>query len=54
MKVVITDSFIMNLLVAVKVADIRTVNTPLNKKKAYIKIAKGFKASDVATKLKLV
>ncbi|MGC8649143.1 MAG: 50S ribosomal protein L23 [Candidatus Micrarchaeia archaeon] len=39
---------------AVKVANIRTVNTTLNKKKAYIKIAKGFKASDVATKLKLV
>jgi len=38
----------------VKVADIRVVNTATNKKKAYIKIAKGFKASDVATKLKIV
>ena len=41
-------------LFKVKVKDVRTVNTISNKKKSYIKIAKGFKASDVATKLKLV
>ena len=38
----------------VKVETIRAVNMPTNVKKAYIKIAKGFKASDVAAKLKLV
>ena len=38
----------------VKVEKIRAVNTTANTKKVYIKIAKGFKASDVARKLKLV
>jgi large subunit ribosomal protein L23 len=38
----------------VKVAGVRTANTPTNEKKAFIKIAKGYKASDVASKLKLV
>ncbi|MGC8572206.1 MAG: 50S ribosomal protein L23 [Candidatus Micrarchaeia archaeon] len=38
----------------VKVKDIRIVNTATNTKKAYIKIAKGYKATDVATKLKLI
>jgi large subunit ribosomal protein L23 len=38
----------------VKVSGIRTVNMPTNIKKAFIKIAKGFKATDVASKLKLV
>jgi ribosomal protein L23 len=38
----------------VKVARIRTVNMPDNKKKAFIKLAKGFKATDVASRLKLV
>ncbi len=38
----------------VKVAGIRSANTAENQKKAYIKIAKGYKASDVASKLKLV
>lgn len=37
----------------VKVESIRAVNTSTNMRKAYIKIAKGFKASDVASKLKL-
>jgi ribosomal protein L23 len=38
----------------VKVEGIRAVNMPNNIKKAYIKIAKGYKATDVASKLKLV
>jgi large subunit ribosomal protein L23 len=38
----------------VKVQNVRSVNMPVNTKKAYIKIAKGFKATDVAGKLKLV
>ncbi|MGC8586259.1 MAG: 50S ribosomal protein L23 [Candidatus Micrarchaeia archaeon] len=38
----------------VKVQAVRTANMPTNKKKAFIKLAKGFKASDVAVKLKLV
>ncbi|MGC8652125.1 MAG: 50S ribosomal protein L23 [Candidatus Micrarchaeia archaeon] len=38
----------------VKVAKVNTENMPTNTKKAYIKLAKGFKATDVAVKLKLV
>jgi large subunit ribosomal protein L23 len=38
----------------VKVSNVRTVNMPNNLKKAFIKIAKGYKASDVAAKLKIV
>lgn len=38
----------------VKVEKINAINMPTNRKKVYIKIAKGFKASDVAAKLKLV
>lgn len=38
----------------VKVSAVRTMNTSTNEKKAFIKIGKGFKASDVASKLKLV
>lgn len=38
----------------VKVAGIRTSNMPSNVKKAFIKLAKEYKASDVAEKLKLV
>ncbi|MCL4389090.1 MAG: 50S ribosomal protein L23 [Candidatus Marsarchaeota archaeon] len=38
----------------VKVQDIRTENTPNNRKKAYIKLAKGSSAEEVAKKLKLV
>lgn len=38
----------------VKVAAVRTINAPANEKKAFIKLAKGYNASDVAVKLKLV
>ena len=38
----------------VKVANVRTANMPSNYKKAFIKLAKAYKASDVAIKLKLV
>jgi len=38
----------------VKVSAIRTTNMPTNYKKAFIKIAKGYNASDIAMKLKLV
>jgi large subunit ribosomal protein L23 len=38
----------------VKVEKIRSVNMPNNSKKVYIKVAKGYKATDVASKLKLV
>lgn len=38
----------------VKVASVRTINVPANSKKAFIKLAKGYNASDVAVKLKLV
>ncbi len=38
----------------VKIEKIRSVNLATNQKKVYIKIAKGYKASDVASKLKLV
>ncbi len=38
----------------VKVVAVRTANTMSNQKKAFIKVGKGYKASDVAAKLKLV
>ncbi|MEM0149739.1 MAG: 50S ribosomal protein L23 [Candidatus Micrarchaeaceae archaeon] len=38
----------------VKVREVRTANMPSNTKKAYIKLSKEFKATDVAVKLKLV
>ena len=38
----------------VKVKSIRTINMPKNNKKAFIKLAKGYNATDVAVKLKLV
>ena len=38
----------------VKVDKVRTLNTVTNHKKAFIKIAKGYNATDVAVKLKLV
>ena len=41
-------------LFKVKVASVATVRTPQNRKKAFIKIAPQFKASDIALKLKLV
>ncbi len=39
---------------ATKVSALRIAKLPSNLKKAYIKIAPGYKASDVAAKLKLV
>jgi large subunit ribosomal protein L23 len=51
-KTQITDEF--EKLFGVKVEKIRTSNMPNNNKKAFIKLAKGYKASDVAIKLKLV
>lgn len=41
-------------LFKVKVKSIATARTPRNTKKAYIKLASQFKASDIALKLKLV
>jgi large subunit ribosomal protein L23 len=38
----------------VKVASVKTANLPNNTKKAFITLAKGSNASDVAMKLKLV
>ncbi len=38
----------------VKIKSINTINMPKNTKKAFIKLAKGYNASDVAVKLKLV
>lgn len=39
---------------SVKVKNINTINLPNNAKKAFIKLAKGYNAADVAVKLKLV
>lgn len=39
---------------SVKVQSVHTANMPNNTRKAFIKVAKGFNASDVAMKLKLV
>jgi len=38
----------------VKVEKVRIANMPANTKKAYIKLAKGYRAGDIAVKLKLV
>ncbi|MCC6046684.1 MAG: 50S ribosomal protein L23 [Desulfurococcaceae archaeon] len=38
-------------LFSVKVAEVRTLITPKGEKKAYVRLAEGYKASDVATKL---
>jgi large subunit ribosomal protein L23 len=38
----------------VKVKSINIINLPKNAKKAFIKLAKGYNATDVALKLKLV
>ena len=38
----------------VKVAEVRTLVTPKGEKKAYVRLAEGYKASDVATKLGIV
>ncbi|VVB99135.1 50S ribosomal protein L23 [uncultured archaeon] len=41
-------------LFQVKVASVRTLISPTGIKRAYVKLEKGFKADDVATKLKIV
>lgn len=41
-------------LFAVKVVSVNTLISPTGKKRAYVKLAKGFKADDVAAKLKIV
>jgi large subunit ribosomal protein L23 len=41
-------------LFAVKVASVNTLISPTGKKRAYVKLKKGFKADDVAAKLKIV
>lgn len=41
-------------LFQVKVASVHTLITPQGAKKAYVKLQKGFKADDVAAKLKIV
>ncbi len=51
-KQVIRDEFEKTF--NVKVKGIRTTNMPANTKKAFIKLAAPYKASDVAVKLKLV
>jgi len=38
----------------VKVAEVRTLITPKGEKKAYVRLAEGYKASDIATKLGIV
>lgn len=44
----------MEELFAVKVESVNTMISPSGKKRAYIKLKKGFKADDVAAKLKIV
>ena len=41
-------------LFEVKVASVNTLITPIGIKKAYVKLKEGFKADDVAAKLKIV
>ncbi|MCX8194615.1 MAG: 50S ribosomal protein L23 [Candidatus Micrarchaeota archaeon] len=41
-------------LFEVKVASVNTLITPSGKKRAYVKLKEGFKADDVAAKLKIV
>ena len=41
-------------LFAVKVAGVRTLITPTGQKRAFVKLKEGFKADDVAAKLKIV
>ena len=41
-------------LFAVKVDSVNTLISPTGKKRAYVRLAKGFKADDVAAKLKIV
>ena len=40
-------------LFAVKVGSVRTYIAPTGKKRALVKLAKGFKAEDITTKLKM-
>jgi large subunit ribosomal protein L23 len=41
-------------LFEVKVASVNTLITPTGQKRAYVKLKEGFKADDVAAKLKIV
>ena len=41
-------------LFEVKVAEVHTLITPSGKKRAYVRLKEGFKADDVAAKLKIV
>ena len=41
-------------LFAVKVESVNTLISPNGKKRAYVRLKKGFKADDVASKLKIV
>ncbi|HIH19132.1 TPA: 50S ribosomal protein L23 [Candidatus Micrarchaeota archaeon] len=41
-------------LFEVKVAEVNTLITPSGKKRAYVRLKEGFKADDVAAKLKIV
>jgi len=41
-------------LFAVKVASVNTLISPSGKKRAYVRLKEGFKADDVAAKLKMV
>ncbi|MCX8175087.1 MAG: 50S ribosomal protein L23 [Candidatus Micrarchaeota archaeon] len=41
-------------LFEVKVESVNTLITPSGKKRAYVKLQKGFKADDVAAKLKII
>jgi large subunit ribosomal protein L23 len=41
-------------LFEVKVASVNTLITPTGKKRAYVRLKEGFKADDVAAKLKIV
>lgn len=41
-------------LFEVKVSSVNTLITPSGKKRAYVKLKEGFKADDVAAKLKIV
>jgi large subunit ribosomal protein L23 len=41
-------------LFEVKVASVNTLITPTGKKRAYVRLKEGFKADDVASKLKIV
>ena len=41
-------------LFEVKVANVRTLITPIGIKRAFVKLKEGFKADDVAAKLKIV